>query len=585
MSPCIVSVRVFLLSRQRALPNVAQRVRKLSTGAASGPHPEERDVVIVGGGPAGLALAGALASYKHVRDSLSITLVEAGDLSSVENWSLNSGSFSNRVSSITNASQAFLKAVGAWDHVENDRTSPIEEMQVWDGVSDARITFTASELGLTAANNDSGVSPQMARLTENLNLQRGLLRHLSASPGIQISDKVKVKAIESEVREGGGWPLIHLSDGRTLRARLLVGADGFNSPVRSYAGISSFGWSYDTQAIVATLSHPPRTPFEPPNTTAYQRFLPTGPIAFLPLSPTASSLVWSTRPPLAAALTKGVSGVLALMINAAFRLPNVSMEYLHKVILEAEAAGTPLTLSQIKDEISWREKSHNIDKHSAFSSMLTESNQTGMPLEHSETLPPLISSIQPGTAASFPLRFNHAESYIGEGKGSRTVLVGDAAHTIHPLAGQGLNLGLGDVECLARCISNTVLQGGDIGSHTALLPYAQERYIENHKIMSACDKLHKLYTTTFEPVVWARSVGLEVINELDSIKAALMLSAGSSPKGRSSHRPGAAGWNRAAQGIEGLAGGFKVASMLGGAAADVVGSGLRQLLKSLPQKN
>ena len=70
---------------------------------------------------------------------------------------------------------------------------------------------------------------------------------------------------------------------------------------------------------------------------------------------------------------------------------------------------------------------------------------------------------------------------------------------------------------------------GGIGSRTALVPYARERYFENHKIMSACDKLHKLYSATAEPIVWARSVGVEVLNELDTVKAAMMLAAGSRP--------------------------------------------------------
>src|SRR5712692_11990675 len=111
-----------------------------------------------------------------------------------------------------------------------------------------------------------------------------------------------------------------------------VGADGINSPVRSYSKIDSYGWNYPTSAIIATLLHPSRS--FPPNTCAYQRFLPTGPIAFLPLSPTASSLVWSTSPALAAVLTKTDPAVLTSMINAAFRLPELSVRYLHERLLE-----------------------------------------------------------------------------------------------------------------------------------------------------------------------------------------------------------------------------------------------------------
>lgn len=235
-----------------------------------------------------------------------------------------------------------------------------------------------------------------------------------------------------------------------------VGADGFNSPVRAYAGIESYGWAYDTTAVVATLSHHPRTPFQAPNTVAYQRFLPTGPIAFLPLSPTTSSMVWSTKPHLAKALLSSDPAVLTSMINAAFRLPDVSLRYLHNAILEAANSGAPLDAQQLQQEIAWRERSHGIDARSAYS---LAADATGVPPADADSLPPLVTSIQPGTAASFPLRFSHADEYIGD----RTVLVGDAAHTIHPLAGQGLNMGLGDVEALFRCVNQAVLTGGDIG--------------------------------------------------------------------------------------------------------------------------
>ncbi|KAI0369821.1 ubiquinone biosynthesis hydrox [Pilatotrama ljubarskyi] len=550
--------------------NVKRRVitpkRSVSTAV-----PQESDVVIVGGGPAGLALASALSSDSLVRNALRVVLVEASDLAKVESWSPPAGTFSNRVSSITNASQSFLQEIGAWAHVEQGRTCPI-----WDGLSGARITFSTHDDSAWALSTSDAPS-QMARLTENLNLQRALLRHLTARPAVEVTDKVKVDSIQREDREGGGWPLVHLSDSRVLRARLLVGADGFNSPVRAYAGIQSYGWAYDTTAIVATLFHHPRTPFQAPNTIAYQRFLPTGPIAFLPLSATASSLVWSTKPHLAKALLSSDPGVLTSMINVAFRLPDVSIRYLHNIILEAASSGAPLTPHQLQQEIAWRERSHGIDSRSAYS---IAADATGVPPEDADSLPPLVTSIQPGSAASFPLRFNHADEYIGDGAGARTVLVGDAAHTVHPLAGQGLNMGLGDVEALFRCIHKAVLTGADIGSRTALLPYARERYFENHKIMAACDKLHKLYSVTAEPVVWARSVGVEVLNELDSVKAAMMLTAGSRP---SHARPSGTqfGANLAATGLESLARGISGVRTLSEAAANMASAGVRRLLQSV----
>jgi ubiquinone biosynthesis monooxygenase Coq6 len=212
------------------------------------------------------------------------------------------------------------------------------------------------------------------------------------------------------------------------------------------------------------MVHSPRGAFERPNTIAYQRFLPTGPIAFLPLSPTVSSLVWSTHRHLASALIASEPAVLANMINAAFRLPEVSLHHLYDRIIESQAKGTPLRHLELQEEILWREQSHAIDPNSAYSCTIVNAGKSiGVPPADSELLPPLVTSLQAGTVASFPLRFNHTESYLGEGRGSRTVLIGDAAHTVHPLAGQGLNLGLADAECLARCIEQALLQGGDIG--------------------------------------------------------------------------------------------------------------------------
>ena len=116
------------------------------------------------------------------------------------------------------------------------------------------------------------------------------------------------------------------------------------------------------------------------------------------------------------------------------------------------------------------------------------------------------------------------------------------------------------------------------GSYTALFPYAQERYLANHTIMGAIDKLHKVYTTTFEPVVWARSVGIEVLNELDTVKAALMMAAGAQ-----NHRIGrkAAVSDVVASGVEALAAGIEAAKSFRGGAGRLIGSGLQGLLSAL----
>lgn len=145
------------------------------------------------------------------------------------------------------------------------------------------------------------------------------------------------------------------------------------------------------------------------------------------------------------------------MINAAFRLPEPSIRYLHARLLEPS-----LSPDDLRAEIEFREQAHAIASHSALASanIRPDDANVGIPDQGADALPPLVASIQPGTIASFPLRFRHAEAYIG----SRTVLIGDAAHIIHPLAGQGLNLGLSDAAALARCVRAAIMHGGDIGA-------------------------------------------------------------------------------------------------------------------------
>jgi ubiquinone biosynthesis monooxygenase Coq6 len=151
------------------------------------------------------------------------------------------------------------------------------------------------------------------------------------------------------------------------------------------------------------------------------------------------------------------------MVNAAFRLPETSINYLHNRILEAHDAHSPISPEVIAEEIRWREESHSIGPHSELYSSEIGSGGLGVPPAGSESYPLLATSVQRGSVASFPLRLSHAQSYIGEGEGARTALVGDAAHTIHPLAGQGLNLGLADAQALAQSIAQAVRRGGDIG--------------------------------------------------------------------------------------------------------------------------
>jgi ubiquinone biosynthesis monooxygenase Coq6 len=364
--------------------------------------------------------------------------------------------------------------------MKRERIQNYHEMQVWDGLTDARIEFDWQ---------GSSAGKTIAYMIENLNITSGLLKRLEELGGVDIFDKTKVENIdlgkETEELDLSEWPVVELSGGQTLAARLLIGADGANSPVRSFAGIQARGWDYGRHGVVATLQLEGDGWGGEYSKIAYQRFLPTGPIAMLPLPGNHASLVWSTTPEKAAVLKSLAPKDFISMVNAAFRLRPVDLGYMH-------------TLPEGQDEeLFWRSEHITVDP---------------------EAMPQDVVGVQEGTIASFPLKLRHADTYIGE----RVALVGDAAHTVHPLAGQGLNAGQGDVQSLAKTIQYAVLHGQDLGTTLALEPYNSERYAANHIVLGVCDKLHKLYGIESGPLVPLRSIGLRAVNALGPLKNFLM---------------------------------------------------------------
>ncbi|XP_073466879.1 ubiquinone biosynthesis monooxygenase COQ6, mitochondrial [Aquarana catesbeiana] len=441
------------------------RHRSLNSSSASALY----DVVISGGGMVGTAMACALGSHPHLHNK-KILLLEAGHRKVYDHLP---EQFSNRVSSITPGSATLLASFGAWDHICAMRMKPYKRMQVWDACSDALITFDKEGL------------EDMGYIVENDVITAALTKQLDA-----MADRIEVLYRSRAVnytwpapypdKEGSSWVQIQLADGQKLHTKLLIGADGQNSMVRSTAGMKTIQWSYNHVAVVATLQLSELTD----NNVAWQRFLPTGPIALLPVSDTCSSLVWSTSPEHAAELLNMDDENFVDAVNSAFW----SSEYHSEFISSA---------------------------NSVLRSIVSLLMPSGTPARQ---LPPSVSAVGEKSRAAFPLGLGHAPEYVRQ----RVALIGDAAHRVHPLAGQGVNMGFADVASLLNHLSSAAFDGRDLGSLRHLLAYETERQRQNLPLMAAIDLLKRLYNTKLPPVVLLRTFGLQATNAVTPIKEQIM---------------------------------------------------------------
>ncbi|XP_059209168.1 ubiquinone biosynthesis monooxygenase COQ6, mitochondrial [Centropristis striata] len=435
----------------------------------SGKH-EVYDVIISGGGMVGSAMACSLGMDPNLVGK-KILLLEAGNMKVMDKVP---DTYSTRVSSISPGSATLLSGIGAWEHITKMRCKPYKRMQVWDACSDALITFDKENL-----------EEEMAYIVENDIVVAALTKQLdSLSDNVQVKYRSKVVKYEwpmpHQAAESIPWVTVTLANGETVQTKLLIGADGPNSMVRRGLGIATVKWNYDQSAVVAVLHLSEPTE----NNVAWQRFLPTGPIAMLPLSDTQSSLVWSASHRMAEELMELDEESFVDAVNSAFWSNENQSELI-------ETAGSLF--------------------RGALSAIMPSA---GSPRQ----LPPSVAGIGPKTRVMFPLGIGHASEYIRH----RVALIGDAAHRVHPLAGQGANLGFGDVACLTRVLSQAAFDGKDLGAMQHLLEYETERQRKNLPMMAAIDLMKHLYSTNAAPVVLLRTFGLQATNMLPTLKEQIM---------------------------------------------------------------
>ncbi|KJV27446.1 UbiH/UbiF/VisC/COQ6 family ubiquinone biosynthesis hydroxylase [Luteibacter yeojuensis] len=379
------------------------------------------DVAVVGGGMVGAAAALALA-----RAGFSVALVDAREPAA---WAA-SQDVDLRVVGLAPSSIRLLDELGAWQGIRDGRASPYASMVVWDAENGATLHFDAADEGRDL----------LGYIVENNLVQAVLWQALDAAGVRRV---VPAEVTGYSMREDRAQ--LELADGECLSAQLVVAADGADSPLRAMVGIGTHGRDYAQRGIVAHVATA-----RPHERTAWQRFLPGGPLAFLPLADGRCSIVWSLPEPEA-------QRVLALDDDAFRRELGVASDF---------------------------------------------------------RLGPIEAVTR---RAAFPLRLKLADRYeVG-----RLVLLGDAAHAVHPLAGQGVNLGLRDVAELRDTLVEARAAGRDFAATHVLRRYARRRRSADEIDARSFDALARIYGWTSFPLVTARGVGVRILDRLPALKRQL----------------------------------------------------------------
>ncbi|MEO0392751.1 MAG: UbiH/UbiF/VisC/COQ6 family ubiquinone biosynthesis hydroxylase [Pseudomonadota bacterium] len=412
----------------RARKQTAKQAAQKPGPAATADHALTTDVIIVGGGLAGMTL-GSLLGTAGV-DCICV------DRQSVP--AMTERHYDGRTTAISLASRRVLEAAGVWDIVTtHGHAEPILDIKITDDVSPVFLNFDSRDVG----------DQPFGHIVDNLHMRHHMMARINA---LTHATYMAPAGVVDYTRDTAGVT-VTLDTGQTITAPLLVGADGRRSPTRDWAGIGLDQWQYNQTAIVCNVTHS-----KPHHNWALEHFMPAGPFAVLPLPNTddgrhRSSVVWTKH-------GDDAAPILALDDNG-----------------------------------------FNAELQAQFGDYLGEVSLYG-------------------NRFSYPLSVIHAKAYIAP----RTALVAEAAHAIHPIAGQGLNLGMRDIAALAELVVDAKRLGLDIGSPNLLLTYQRWRRQDNVTLLMVTDGLNRLFSNDVVPVKRLRQLGLAAVERLPPLKKFFM---------------------------------------------------------------
>jgi len=379
-------------------------------------------IIIAGGGLAGLTQALALAHY-----GIACTIVERGNHANHAQ-----DNYDGRTSFLSLGNQKLYDTWGAWDGMKQ-HAEPIKDIRIVDGDSPMFLHYSADEVGVDC----------MGYIIENTHLRRALIQSVQANNLITVIENAAVEKAEADAH----FSNITLSNGQTIKAKLVIAAEGKESPLRAQAGIKTRDHDYKQTAIICAFAHEKHH-----QNIAIEKFLPSGPFAVLPMvGGFHSAIVWSEKSERAPQFLSMDDAAFVAAVTERFT------DYLGKLTLVSPR---------------WQ----------------------------------------------YPLSLRFAETLYAE----RLALIGDTAHFIHPIAGQGFNQSMKDISELTKLIAERYAVGLDIGTSELLQTYARNRRLDNLQMIAATDGLNRLFSNDLKTVTIARRIGLGLVEKLPALKKGFM---------------------------------------------------------------